>query len=712
VVSGGGDGTVRVWDIETGEQLHVLRSPARPVCAVAVSPDGRTIVSGGDRTAQIWDADTGALLHLLEGHTGLVVAVAITPDGRQIVTGGDDVRVWDAETGQLEHVLPGHTGAVRAVAVSPYGREIVTGDHHCLQGWDTTTGARLWALRHPGRVWATAASPDGRHIVAGGDATVRVWDLEGRLVRLLEGHDGVVGAVAISPDGRRIVTADAGHDTDGTVRIWDALTGELVRTLDDLADPLWAVAISPDGHRIVTGGKDGTAKVWDADTGQLLHALTGHTGPVRALAACPDRHQIVTGGKDGTARVWDVRTGQMVRVFDNRPKEVQTVAVSQDGCLVAASSPDTVQVWDTVTGALLRTLDTARPVTAMAFSPDGRTIVAENGPAWVWDVSTGILLYSFKDKGTVMAVSQDGKVLFELLRTNSFSSWVWEMRLCNHDLDESHGGYYYIDAEIGDFPIDEYAIEYQEYDLEYSDEYYHDHYDHCTQVWDDDTGRLVDYIMGLYRDFDFDWLSPLLVSIPGSDDDQTVGVWEPSPSHVRAMERLEAPSSGGLLGTDLYDESACAYAVGISPDARHIVVGTDDQGRRPVAGHAHKTWMAQVFVDTDPQEAFTDPYVGPVSGHARTRVLDGGPKAVNVVTVSPDGQRIVAGNGDGTVQVWDADTGAELYVLDAHDGPVNGVAVLPSPDGVHELVSVGEDGAIRIWDLHTGVWLRGTPLLS
>jgi WD40 repeat protein len=79
-----------------------------PVQAVAVTPDGRRIVTGGaDGTVRVWDRETGVEQAVLTGHTGLVLAVAVTPDGRQIVTGGGDgtVRVWDRDTGVEQAVL-------------------------------------------------------------------------------------------------------------------------------------------------------------------------------------------------------------------------------------------------------------------------------------------------------------------------------------------------------------------------------------------------------------------------------------------------------------------------------------------------------------------------------------------------------------------------------------------------------------------------------
>jgi WD40 repeat protein len=79
---------VKVWEAESGRLLRSLEGHTDWVRAVAVSPDGRTIVSGSrDRTVKVWEAESGRLLRSLEGHTDLVRAVAVSPDGRTIVSG-------------------------------------------------------------------------------------------------------------------------------------------------------------------------------------------------------------------------------------------------------------------------------------------------------------------------------------------------------------------------------------------------------------------------------------------------------------------------------------------------------------------------------------------------------------------------------------------------------------------------------------------------
>ena len=124
-VSGGSDGTVRVWDLAGDAAPRVLTGHAGPVNAVAVSADGRTAVSGSaDGTVRVWDLAGDAAPRVLTGHAGDVNAVAVSADGRIAVSGGDDgtVRVWDLAGDAAPRVLTGQP--VAEVVVTSYNFQV------------------------------------------------------------------------------------------------------------------------------------------------------------------------------------------------------------------------------------------------------------------------------------------------------------------------------------------------------------------------------------------------------------------------------------------------------------------------------------------------------------------------------------------------------------------------------------------------------------
>jgi len=121
------------------ECLHTFEGHSRGVYSVAISPNGKTIVScSADKTIKVWDIETGACLRTLGGHSSNVGSVAIAPDGKTIVTGSWDntIKVWDIMTGACLHTLQAHSGEVRSVAIAPDGKTIVTGsDDRTIKVW-------------------------------------------------------------------------------------------------------------------------------------------------------------------------------------------------------------------------------------------------------------------------------------------------------------------------------------------------------------------------------------------------------------------------------------------------------------------------------------------------------------------------------------------------------------------------------------------------
>ena len=104
IVSGSYNNTIKIWDIQSGECLNTLYGYSSWVQSVAISPDGKTIVSGSsDETIKIWDNQSGECLNTLEGHSGYVSSVAISPDGKTIVSGSGNgtIKIWDIKSGKL-----------------------------------------------------------------------------------------------------------------------------------------------------------------------------------------------------------------------------------------------------------------------------------------------------------------------------------------------------------------------------------------------------------------------------------------------------------------------------------------------------------------------------------------------------------------------------------------------------------------------------------
>ena len=224
-IASSGGREIHRWDVMTGEQKQALKGHRDSVDGLAFSSDGQTIATGSDDgTVRLWNAESGDLERKLEGHTAAAVkTVAFSPDGRMLASGGGGISLWDVSTGDRLQTLHGHKKWVNSVSFSPDGRVLASGgDDTTVRLWDVSTGEHLFTLEETGSrirsaVLSVDFSPDGRTLVSGNWRYVYVWDvMTGGLKRVLEGHADWVNGVAFSLDGRTL----ASGSEDGTILMW------------------------------------------------------------------------------------------------------------------------------------------------------------------------------------------------------------------------------------------------------------------------------------------------------------------------------------------------------------------------------------------------------------------------------------------------------------------------------------------------------------
>jgi WD40 repeat protein len=427
------DGTGRIWSIPGGWPAEpkpaaeggaepaapgpaaanavVLSGHAGPVHSLAVSPDGAALLTGGeDGTIRLWDpSDGSAKGELAAPRGGAVLSLAFHPDGKSVAIGSADglARIVAFPSGQVRQELRSHRGPVRSVVFSPAGDRIATaGDEGGIKVWESETGRGVIAFGHrtDGQaelrpVRRLAFLGDGRIASASADSTVKTWSFAGAWAerKTLEPHVDRVLAIDFSPDGTLLATGGGEPSRSGEVKLWETGKGLLVHTFDTLhSDTVYALRFSPDGTRLASASADKFVKVVSVADRKPLRSLEGHTNYVMAVDWKSDGKQIISGGADNVLKLWDYEPGEQIRTLQAAGKQVTFLRwIAGKPEVLGACGDAQVRVWNPDNGGIPRSFTGPGDyVYGVAASADGSRVVAggADGAVFVWNGPDGKVL--------------------------------------------------------------------------------------------------------------------------------------------------------------------------------------------------------------------------------------------------------------------------------------------------------------------------------
>jgi WD40 repeat protein len=480
-----------VWDVATGRELfkamhatsaYDAESPMRWIDSVALSPDGNYLASAArDGTARVWNLTTRQELIRLT-HAAPVEAVAFSRDGTTLTTGSFDgtARLWELPSGR-ERLRATHAGGSEVVAFSPDGGQVASGGSEgSVNIWSLSRGDQLAATTHPDAVSAVSLNPSGDRVATADDrGGLRIWRTNGQIERTLDAP--ARASIIFSEDGRYLAGA-----TSSSLFTVDLANDDTLKALagsrdarDFLLSPRYVVGEASDRQHI---------RVWATAGGRELPPIeASHVQSFRLdpTGCCAVIEELDEYGKKGAIRIRDLSAREDLRrtpIDGNKPDEF---ALGPHGRMLAQSfsranegsdrRDNYIEVSDGATGRLLARLPQAARASFMQFDTSGTRLLtmSENnenprqqldvwdwsagkvsahllhedeiskirfseqatvlatvsaGRVYVWDYSTGELLSQLADAGYVrdLRFSRDGRYLLTGGADGSAALWLWK----------------------------------------------------------------------------------------------------------------------------------------------------------------------------------------------------------------------------------------------------------------------------------------------
>jgi hypothetical protein len=312
--------------------------------------------------------------------------------------------------------IPVGKSRIASIALDSAGKILVTG------GWEEAS------LLDPNWEAWKAGNTKGQ---------LRTWDaLSGKELATFVGDFGALFNVAISHDAKTIATAGRllKSPDEGELRLWDFDKRESRTTLRGHTGFVLSVAFSPNGNLLASGGSDRTVRIWNPTSNEQL-ALLKHPSSPRSLCFSSNGKILVAGCDDGTGviQLWETATWRERQSFKVKGFHISSVALSQDGKLLAAggamagSTEGEVFVWDLESGTKPTKLHRKSFVSCVAFSHDSKSILGGCHVSAIWDTGTwkevAVIPRKFTSSDDKFLFSADGQTLITTDHPGIVSFW-------------------------------------------------------------------------------------------------------------------------------------------------------------------------------------------------------------------------------------------------------------------------------------------------
>lgn len=626
-----------------------------PVRNLAFSKDGKrlaiatnisTTQKTPDAAITICDALSGSVLTTLKHHTDGITAISFTPDGRQLLSGSRDrtLRRWNVETGELLETVNGPRSN------------------------DDATPLMAFAIRFSDKgSWvAMAGHPQGLFLAkVPEEVTWRgILDAAKQIVRCAGEDD----AIAFTPDGQQLAWS---------TRIWQGNMGHLYVIDCDRAEvvahetrpqgeSLYHIDYDLEGRRLVTGDLRQSATVYSNDLSQVLGKFRSQEGAVRRVFFTADGSGVLGLVGNGRLARWNHWTHQIEEIWqaaEEFPSWEMALSSDREKVAIAAGTPTVVRLWD------LREISSDREILA-THAPKARDLAISPDGAWV------------------ATCGDDGRV--EL--------WSWPDRRLHRTLDNAYPQATAVDISPNNRWL---AVGWSQ----------HPHVAPVApygridviDLHSGEPAREPIEVTGWVWDLRFDKSGEMLIVADGVMPEQqprlTGGAhlirWATG-QRICSVKLPDTRCRSAALSSDgrmLVTSSQDTLAVWSVPSGKLLAKNQGTAGRNfvkmlPGTSQILTSGAAAIEIRQLPSLKL-------VRTFKHQRDIQSPTNLIGDAVVHPQGHCLVSGSWNGTITIWDMESGQPLLTLPAHETGVHRLQF--TPDG-NSLLTAGHDGHVRIWD--------------
>ncbi|MHA2252650.1 MAG: WD40 domain-containing protein, partial [Candidatus Kariarchaeaceae archaeon] len=582
----------------------------------------------------------------LIGHEGIVTSVKFSPNETILASSGSDqtIRLWNVRTGvELTTPHTRHNDSEGRIAFSPDGNKIAFASNDGrIKYWDVKKGevSRNLTLGDgeitfsPNRdILALSGSPHGNYLKL-------VNETNGQLLGFLEDRGPKSAySVAFSPNGS-LLASGIGH----SIFLWNVSSKRIWQKLSGHQSLVSSVHFSPDGKMIVSGSIDNTIRIWNITKNEvILWKSLQEADEVRSVMFSPCNSQIIaSGNKDTKVRLWNITSGKEIKVMEGHADAVFSICFSPDGTLLASCSEDTtIQLWNVVRGVESRELLGLEDVKSLVFTQE---ILASgsNGLVRLWNTSSGgELLPPFTEHdGDVLSIdfSPDGS----LVASGGIDSLVHVWNRTNRNI------VYTLKGHIGEIRTIAFSGD-GTYLASGSSAP-----DNVIKIWDMTDGQLLRNLTGHTDNINSISFSPSNQIVASGARDSNIILW-----NITSGENISV----------LTEHISWVNTLAFSPVDENILISAGRSESRIIL------WN--------------------LSSLSEIRSLTRHGSEITSVDFSPDGQTILSGSFDKTINLWSTASGDLLYSFPEESDPI--LSITYSPEGKLIAFTTGSTSKMMSW---------------